>query len=323
MKKKFIFLAVFGTYLTFILFAPAIIAFPTNMEIEVDDEDIDEPINPSESKDILVKIKFRVGMSSISKMLFLNRRIGRIYTLGVIYFFKFLRPTPKANISFTVDNPTWCQVDSDTDSVELDIDNVDKEATLKFTITLDKDAPALVKDQITINANYPGIRNIEPVSNSTNISFMPAYVSNISVESMKNYTITPKKEVMIPVNITNNGNGQSMITVSGFDKDNWNITPDLDNIVNIGETKQIMIKIIPPKNFDNETINFTFESKSTAKNVSESYLQGESVDLSITFFDDGSLDEEDDFIDVTSIIIIAFVLIIILIILYLVFRKKE
>lgn len=323
MKKKIIFLTVIGTYLTFILFGPAVFAIPSEMAIEVEDNEIDEPINPSESEKIVFKVKFKLDMSGISKMLFLNRRIGRIYAFGVIYFFKFIRPIPNANISMSVDSPTWCQVDFDSDSVELDFDNVDQEATLTFNITLDKNAPALVKDQITINANYPGIGRIDSVSNSTNITFMPAYVSNISVESMKNYTISPKKEIMIPVNITNNGNGQSMIGVTGFEKDNWNITPDLENIINIGETKQIMIKIIPPKDFDNETITFTFNPMSTVENVSESYLQGESVELSITFFDDGSLDEGNDDIDITSLIIIAFVLIIILIIVYILLRKKE
>jgi hypothetical protein len=229
-----------------------------------------------------------------------------------------------ANLSITTENPEWCQVDLSEDYVVLDYNSEFQEATIFMNITLDKNAPALQKEYITITATYPGEGSVIDTTNSTNISFMPAYISNITAVAKSNYTITPNKENIISINVTNNGNGKSMVNLSGFEKENWNITTDQDNIIEVGETKEIMIRVTPPKKFDNESISITLEPISTVENVDDSYRQGNNVELSITFFNDGSLkDEDDNDIDITSAIIIAFVIIIILIIIYLIFRKKE
>ncbi len=325
MKKKFICLIVIGTYLTFILSAPIALAISSEIAFEVDVKEIDEPIQPSESKEIPFKVKYKLELGALDKIFYLNRRIGRMITFGFfqLYFFKFIKQLPKANLSLSTDQPDWCQVNLNDDSVEFEYDNVFQEVTLKLILTLDENAPAFKKDEIIIKADYLGAGSIDAISNSTNISFMPAYVSNISVEAETNFTISPLKEIMIPINISNNGNGESKVSVIGFEKENWNITPEQENIIPKGETKEIMISITPPKKFDNESITLTFEPISTIENVDNSYRQGKSVDFSITFYNDGSLEDDDGDIDITSIIIIALVVIIILIIVFLLLRKKE
>jgi len=325
MKKKLIFLTLIGTYLIFTLSAPISLAISSEIALDIAEKDIDKPINPSESKDISIKVKYRLDISGLIKRFYLNRRIGRVIAFGFLkgYFFKLLS-NPMANLSITTKNPEWCQVDLSEDYVVLDYNSEFQEATIIMNITLDKNAPALQKEYITITAIYPGEGSVIDTTNSTNISFMPAYISNITSVAKSNYTITPNKENIISINVTNNGNGKSMVNLSGFEKENWNITPDQDNIIEVGETKEIMIRVTPPKKFDNESISITLEPISTVENVDDSYRQGNNVELSITFFNDGSLkDEDDNDIDITSAIIIAFIIIIILIIIYLIFRKKE
>jgi hypothetical protein len=325
MKKKFIYLTIIGTYLIFILSAPIGLAISSEIEFDIGETEIVDPIKPSESNELTFNVKFKLNLSGLQKIFYFNRRIGRVIAFGLLqgYFFRFLKQLPKANVSLSVEKPVWCQADINEIFVELDYDNVFQEAQLKLTITPDNNAPALQKGDITIIASYPGVGSIDGSTITTNISFMPAYVSNISVEAKSNYSIPPKKQSILSINVTNNGNGESKVNLSGFDKEDWNITTYQENIIDSGETKEIIIGVKPPKNFDNESISFTLEPVSTAKNVDNKYLLGENVEFSIIFYNDGSLKDEEDDIDITSVIIIAFVLIIILIIVFLLLRKKE
>lgn len=327
MKRKFILLTVIITYLTFVLSSPIGLAISSDISFDIEDTEIEEPIKPSESKVISFKVKYRLDVGFLGKCFYLNRRIGRVLAFGFLkgYFFKFIGPKPSAklNLSVDVNDQDWCQAELDKYEVEFKYDNVYQEADVKLTFSLEKNAPALQKTEIKIIADFLGSEgSIEAISNSTNISFMPSYVSNISIQADTNFTISPLKETMIPINISNYGNGESRVRLTGFEKENWSITPNLENItLGIQESQQMMIGIIPPKKFDNETITFTFEPFSTVESVNSSYRQGESVDFIITFYNDGSLKEDGD-IDITIIIIIAFVVIIILIIIFLIFRKK-
>ena len=325
MKKKFIFLTIMGTYLFFILSTPISLAISSEIEFEIGENEIVEPIKPSESKSIDFKVKFKLDLGTIAKMFYLNRRIGRMIAFGFfqLYFFKILKKIPPAMLNLTVQAPDWCEAELDNYEVEISYNNVFEEADVKLSFIINENAPALKEENIKINANYPGVGTISSSSNLTNISFMSAYVSNISVDTKTNFTIPPLKETMIPVNITNNGNGECIINITGFEQDDWNVTPEQDNIIGVGETKEIMILVKPPKKFDNQSITFTFDPISTVEDVDSSYRQGTNVDFSIIFYNDGSLKEDNEDIDITSIIIIAFILIIIVIIVFILLRKKE
>lgn len=325
MKKKLIFLTIIGTYLIFITSGPFAMAIDSEIEFYVVEKEIVEPIKPSESKEISVNVKFRLDVGGLLARFYLKRRIGRVLAFGLfqLYFFKFLKQIPPAILNLTVKAPDWCEAELNNYEVELSYNNEFEEAGVKLSFTINEDAPALKEENILIIADYLGVGTINAASNSTNISFMPAYVSNIVVDTGTNFTIPPLKETMIPVNITNNGNGECSVNILGFEQDDWNVTPEQDNIIGVGETKEIMILVKPPKKFDNQSITFTIEPISTVDDVDISYRQGTNVDFSIIFYNDGSLEEDNDDIDITSIIIIAFVLIIILIIAFILLRKKE
>jgi hypothetical protein len=129
---------------------------------------------------------------------------------------------------------------------------------------------------------------------------------------------------MVPINITNNGNGESSVRISikNFGQNNWNITFDQDEItIGVGQTKSAMMYVKPPKEFDIEPLTLTFTPTSTVEDVDDSYLQGDSVDSIITFNNDGSL-EEDEGLNVTMVFIIAIVVLIVFVLIAFILKKR-
>jgi len=334
--KKIMLLTVIGLYLTFGLFSAVVLAEDTpenntesdlfTPEIEFDiDSEIEKPISPSESKDITFKVKFRLNLRSIAKRFFFNRRIGRAIMFGFIYFFKILNKLPKVNLTLLVEAPDGYQAELDKEQVELDYNNEFEETDVKLTITLDEDVKALQKMDVKIKADYPGLGRINAFSNNTTVSFMPDYVSNIGVKIDTELTIPPLKESMVPINITNNGNGESSVRISvkNFGQNNWNITFDQDEItIGVGQTKSTIMYVKPPKDFDFETLTLTFTPMSTVEDVDDSYSQGDSVDSSITFYNDGSLEEDEEF-NVIMVLIIAIVVLIVVVLIAFILKKRK
>ena len=326
MKKKFILLTVISIYLTFILTSPIVLAISSEISFEVDTE-IEEPIKPEESKEIGFKVKYKLNITEFAKRFYFNRRIGRVMMLGLFqgYFFKILRSQlPKAHLNLSVSNPNWCEADLSNYEVEIKYNNVFEVAEATCKITLNETVPALEKTDIIITANYSGIGRIGPNSNSTNISFMPAYVSNINVEAEKELTIPPLKETMVPINITNNGNGETSVSIQVTNQENWNIIFEQEEItIDVGVTKQVMMSVTPPKGFNNITIPITFAPISTVEDIDESYRKGTHVNFGITFINDGSLEEDDDVLDLTTVLIIAFIIIIVIILVEIILKKRK
>ena len=334
--KKIMLFTVIGIYLTFGLFSPVVLAEDTpennsgsglfTPEIEFDiDSEIEEPISTSESKDITFKVKFKLNLGSIAYRFFFNRRIGRAIMFGFTYFFKFLNQLPKVNLTLSVEAPDGYQAELDKEQVELDYNNEFEEADVKLTINLDEDVKALQKMDVKIKADFPGQGSITAFSNNTTVSFMPDYVSNISVELDSELSIPPLKESMVPINITNNGNGESSVKISinDFGLNNWNITFDQDDItIGVGQTKSAMMFVKPPKEFSTETLTLTFTPSSTVEDVDDSYRQGDSVDSSITFNNDGSSEEDEEF-DVTMVLIIGIVVLIVFVLIAFFLKKRK
>lgn len=336
MKKKIILFTVICIYLTFALSSPIVLAedtsendgstglFSSEIEFEVESE-IEDPIEPLGSEEVKFKVKYKLNLSSFAKRLFFNRRIGRMIMFGFGYFFKFLRrQLPMANLTLSVEKPDWCQAELDKETVEFEYNNAFEVAEVTLKITLNETVPALEKSDIIITADYPGFGRIETNSNSTNISFMPAYVSNINVEAEKELTIPPLKETMVPINITNEGNGESSVSIQVESQKNWKIILEQEEItIDVGETKQVMMNVTPPKGFNNITIPITFAPISTVEDIDEPYRKGTHVNFGITFINDGSLEEDDGVLDSTMILIIAFVVIIVIILVEIILKKRK
>ena len=231
---------------------------------------------------------------------------------------------PKSNLTISIsESPTWCTTKLDTELFEFSFSDIKNksssvEKTVKLEYTVNENATALEKEDIVILADFMGLWTIKGASNSTIIPVTVAYVPDLLVEAESELIIPPLQNTTIPINITNNGNGDSIISINCITPENWTITLDSEILtLKVSETGQITLTVNPPKEFDNQTINFSFIPRFTT-----GLYEGTPVITSINFINDGSLEEE-GIHEGIIIGIIILVIIIILIVTYLFLKKKK
>ena len=329
MNKKMI-LFVFAMYLIFTLASPIVFSqeqtqqaqtsgfFTPVISFEYTKNLTDEPIIPLQTQQVEIKVKFKLNMGSIGKWFFFNRRIGRLILFGPGYILR-IKSNPKATLNLTLDYPVeLCTAELDTNTLTFVYDNTYKESTVKLTYMVNENATALEKDDIKIQADFMGHWTIKGVSNSTNISVTAAYISNISIETESELTIPPLQNTTIPINITNNGNGDTKILINYMTPENWTATFDPEILtLGLNETKQIILTINPIKEFINQTINFSFIPE-----YIEGLYEGTPVNLNINFINDGSLNKGIGN-DVLVVGIIILIIVILLVVTILFLRKKK
>jgi hypothetical protein len=283
-----------------------------------------EPINPLQTQEVNMKVKFKLEMSSIAKWFFFKRRIGRLLLFGPSYIFKF-KALPKSNLSINISgSPTWCSANIDTDTLDISFADIGAnknstvEKTFKLEFTVNENAAALDNGEIKIQADFLGLGGIKATTNSITIPVIVAYVPDIIVETESELTIAPLKNTTVPINLTNNANGDSIISILYITPENWTATFDQESLtLKVNETKQIILIVNPPKEFSNQTINISFIPKSTA-----GLYEGAPIISSINFINDGSLKEEAGQ-DVMIVGIIIIIIIILMVFTFLLLRKKK
>ncbi len=328
MNKKIIIIVLLAIFLTATIFSMSVVAenssedtglalVPSEISIELDSQ-LDKPIATSGTKTIDMTVKYKLDMGDLTARLLFNRRIGRFLLFGFGYILK-MKGEPSANIDLSVDCPDWCTVSLENSNVTAEISNIFKEAEpVQLTISVNEDAPALEPGDIVITAESKAIWGIGGATNKTTISVMAAYDSALDVNATLNREISPVNETIIPINITNSGNGETIVKVSlETYPENWNVSLEEENItIDVGKIQQVNLLVKPVKTFENETIQLKFTPISTSdEDVSETDLQGEVVSLSLTLLNDGSLKDEDgipgfEIIIILSIAIVAIVIIV-------------
>ena len=293
--------------------------FNSTTQIIVDDSSgLDDALLPLESVEVGITVKFKVNIQYLANF-FLSNRVGKWI------LFRDGKEEPTATISLAVENyPDWCTAKIKNDTVKMEeISDTFVEANTKLNISIDKDAIAFQKSNITLKATFiPDDKwGIESSENKIDVEIMTAYAPSIDV-NLKNFTrkIPPAKSTIIPIEVTNLGNGETTVSISVKNQpDKWNISLDNNTMdISIGETKKIRLNITPVKNFKNETITLKFTPKST----SDASLEGETISFAITLSDDGSLKkEENDFVGV--LILIAVIIAIAVIIFIFILLKRR
>jgi len=308
MSKKFIIIVLLAILLTATVSSTAIAETSSDedpslgfaiveSEITLDvGSQIGRPLGLSETKEIEITVKYRLDIGDIAARLLFNRRIGRFMLFGFGYIMKS-KGIPSAEINLSVECPDWCKATLEPSGVKAEISNVFKEADekVKLTISVNDTAPVLEPGDITVIAESQDSWGIGGSSNETTISVMAAYESTLEINATATREISPINETVIPINITNAGNGETTVNISiETAPEKWNISfSQAEVTLSAGETKQIDMFVIPVKSFKNETIQLAFTPTSTSdEDVDEKYLQGESVAFGITLLNDGSLDKE-------------------------------
>lgn len=304
MNKKLIIISIFAIFMTATLSVGSVNAKFVESEVSLKlDSQIDEPIEPSETKEVEITVKYKLdyqvenkNIDDLLNWLALKRRIPRALIFGFDYF-KKSTSLPDAIIDLSVEEaPEWCTATIEPINVSIMLDNEFNEEKAKLKITVDEDAPALVLSDIVVKAKFANENwQVGESENQTSFTVMAAYEPDITYAAETDLKIPPVNTTTIQINITNSGNGETEITalIEG-QPSQCNASLDLSSItVPVGETKQILLTVEPDANFENETINLKFTSKFSSNSlVADEHLKEQTYSLSITVKDDGSQDKD-------------------------------
>jgi len=286
---------------------------------------ITEPVSINKDNKVDLKVRYKLDMSDLAERFFFNRRIGRAILFGSEYFFRLIA-LPKATVNLSIEEKSdWCTAELDKESVEFDFDNQFQEREFSITFSVNETAPAFEEDKIKIKAEfvYQGNGSLMKATNTTTIIFRPDFVSKIDINATDFESIAPLEETIIPINITNFGNGETNVLVEIVENEedefkNWNVSLEKWDIiipVNYDDNvRQINLKVTPPENFNNKTIDLKFYTRSTpVEGIDVEDLEGLEYSFAITVENDRSLETEDEFEIDTNLLIIAIVVIVLIV----------
>ncbi len=301
MSKKFVIIVLLALFLVATILSSTVLANEeqstrliwVDAEIALDaSASLDAPLASGTTKSIDLTIKFKLNLGDFATRLLFNRRIGRL-----ILFRSLDKAIPSATIDLTAECPEWCTATIEPTNITVAIDNQFNEAEATVKLTINGTAPALGEEDVTITASFSNANwGIRAITNSTTISFMPAYESNISVNVTEKIAIPPLNETAIPINITNNGNGQSIVNISlttTAQHLNYSLSSTELTLAE-GKTQTITLFVTPTKkDFSNLSLAFTVTPRSTSDaSVDDKYLEGKPVSFTMILANDGSLDDE-------------------------------
>ncbi len=301
MSKKFIIIVLLGLLIVTTISSSTVLANEeqTTRLIWIDAEiafdaptSLSAPLASGTTRTIDMTVKFKLTTGDLATRLLFNRRIGRL-----ILFRSLDKTIPSATIDLTAECPTWCTATIEPTNVSVAIDNQFNEAEATVKLTINGTAPALEENDVTLTASFSNENwGIRDTTNSTTISFLPAYESNITVNTTQHLKIPPLNETAIPINITNTGNGQSKVNISlttTAQHLNYSLS-DNEITLSQGETKEITLLVKPTKkDFTNISLAFTLTPTSTSDaSVDQKYLEGESVSFTMSLANDGSLEDD-------------------------------
>lgn len=345
MNKKLLFITIQILILIVAIISPKIIAenqlleldesnglrifeFKTTTEISLD-KDFSKPVSLNSSHSVNVTVSFKFELPQFFPKLLLGTKIGNWI------IFRDQNYNTTVDIKLNLEKiPEWCNAELEKKTIT--IDNITTEAKTmktKLNIKINKNAPALEKETIELSAKFESQSNwgLTPSQDIINFTIIPEYIGLINAEFdlPKNTTeliLSPDKNTtLLPVNITNIGNGESIITIKIKEiQQNWNVSIDTPEIILLpGKTDKINVNITTPQIKERQTMNLTLEitSKSTSEtDIDETYLNGQNLKLTGLKL---IKEEATEPIDLTIITLGLIVILVSLIIIVFFFKKKK
>lgn len=220
--------------------------FPAWLSIEIEPDDwelLRQPIKPGDT----LNIHFTVGYGAAIPDFLLQPPFLRIK--NVIVFGRFINYPQK--ITMSVDNvPSWADVSFINPELYIDISNTPHYATATLVLAIGEDAPATVQS-IEVTAVAPERHRIEEVQFTTMFSFAVQWIPQINISTNQTTIRTPPNTMTnVSMNVTNEGNGVTLINITTPEIEGWSIASTPQWIVlPVGFTENVLIHITPPGNF--------------------------------------------------------------------------
>jgi hypothetical protein len=194
----------------------------------------------------------------------------------------------------------------------------------EISVELDKDAPADESGYVKIKATIPPIKGpfglitfIDGLTQNFSIEFKPEYYGLIHAEFPQgdSIEISPYTETIIPINVTNLGNGRTRVRLLIMnDLESFDITTE-EIIIDVDKNETAELVLFADHKFDEEEIEI-FITPSSAENPGKNFF-GESTFLRFTVANDGSYVEEvEEPFEIDLTMLIIFLVIIVLIIVH-------
>jgi hypothetical protein len=225
---------------------------------------------------------------------------------------------------------SWCEAQIDNKYLSITPESDNPEIAI-LKVSVNERAPAFTQARVRIRATSSKIQGIlfERITEGEkefDVSYIIGYLPIVNYEIEKSsYEIPVNSETKVPIKIKNIGNGFTKINIEIMEKpDTFNLSfpssVELGALIDGGNTEtEVNLIVRPLKSFDNERI--TLKLKFTPNYVGRPDLEGSPEIIYVSFMDDGSYNENEDFFskNTSPIIIISLCLGIVL---FLVYRKK-
>ncbi len=280
----------------------------SEIKLNYDKSLVKDPLQPGMDYNIPINISY-----SISGML-------------ADFYSKILKKS-MATIDLSVESNEYCTASISADSINVNITSEETNigANPEVTVVINSDAVARSDLKITVIAKAKEVKGplgifswVKESDNVTlDISIQPEYVPLIEIKSDFDFKeIPPFNITELPVNITNNGNGKTKILIEALNvTKHFNLTYTDSIVLDIGETKQVIIEVEPDNDFGQETLEISF----TPSYSEDTSLTGSSTIQTFVLKNDGSYKEDEELeIDISIIIILGFAILILLIFIYII-----
>ena len=286
--------------------------YDSKLSLEINETVVENPLAIDKTTSVDASVEFSTDIPSF----FLNTRIGRL-----IVFKSFTAPTAEVELS-VIDEPEDCEIKIEPTKIKLEFNEEPQKANFSILIAPTKDAIA-EPYQITINAKFNSSSdwNLESFNISETLVFTPQYYASINVEFDEEQNLTSGKETLIPINITNKGNKQSIVRIKHYINDSLApvVTPaELD--LDIGETDQIMLSVTADDDFDTEIIPIEFIVFSAPISGSD---EGTNTTYYLKLVSEKSDSDDGDFINEDLLFLVFIALIIVLAVFLLIWYIKR
>lgn len=221
-----------------------LLGFDSFIEIEIDTSSLDDPLYIEKSYIIPIMIKYYTDIPIFFK-----------YLPRFILFRTFSSPIQKIHLEI-YNPPDWADISINPSDVltYIPFDGEDAEVLYSYMIlSLDKDSPATAyRMDLIASCDKIGILNGD--SKTTQMIFTPEWIPGLEINDKKSIlNIDFYKNISFPINITNDGNSNSLVSIDlinddiDFDPFEIFIEPSILSI-DTKETKQVFISIYSLKN---------------------------------------------------------------------------
>lgn len=231
-----------------------------------------------------------------------------------------------------IEKPEWCEATISESKISTTPATTEPKTSI-LSISVNENAPALTLETVRIQATCPAIKGLFGIitkvtgSNETfEIPFTVGYLPVIKIELDKDYMEVPPLNVTkIPINITNLGNGATLVKIE-VENESGNYTVNYPNTIVLGSLvsdeenkKQVEIAIQLYKNSSMESIKIKF----TPQYIGDPDLKGQTIVTTLILENDGSLKEEEGESEINSTLLLVVIVVIVLVLIFAIILKKR